>query len=229
MNSSTEISNKARRDFMLLSALFISALITCNLIANKFITIDLGFKQFVISAGVLPYPITFLITDILSEIYGKKKTQEVVVVGFAAAIFTLFILALGAWFDAIPNSVVSDEVYNQVFKNSWRLIGASMAAYIVAQLVDVRLFHFWKRITKGRMLWVRNNFSTIFSQLVDTILVVSIIFAGRENFSTITRYIIDGWLFKVIIAAIDTPFFYAAVYWYRNKYDISDSSQEVDF
>lgn len=214
---------------MLLSALFISALITCNLIANKFITIDLGFKQFVISAGVLPYPITFLITDILSEIYGKKKTQEVVVVGFAAAIFTLFILALGAWFDAIPNSVVSDEVYNQVFKNSWRLIGASMAAYIVAQLVDVRLFHFWKRITKGRMLWVRNNFSTIFSQLVDTILVVSIIFAGRENFSTITRYIIDGWLFKVIIAAIDTPFFYAAVYWYRNKYDISDSSQEVDF
>lgn len=214
---------------MLLSALFISALITCNLIANKFITIDLGFKQFVISAGVLPYPITFLITDILSEIYGKKKTQEVVVVGFAAAIFTLLILALGAWFNAIPNSVVSDEVYNQVFKNSWRLIGASMVAYIVAQLVDVKLFHFWKKLTKGRMLWVRNNFSTIFSQLVDTILVVSIIFIGRENFSTITQYIIDGWFFKVIIAACDTPFFYAAVYWYRKKYAISDSYQEVDF
>ncbi|MFN4299067.1 MAG: queuosine precursor transporter [Thermaurantimonas sp.] len=229
MNSTSEISNLARRDFMLLTALFISALITCNLIANKFITIDLGFKQFVISAGVLPYPITFLITDILSEIYGKKKTQEVVVVGFAAAIFTLFILALGGWFNAIPNSVVSDEVYNQVFKNSWRLIGASMAAYIVAQLVDVKLFHFWKRLTKGRMLWVRNNFSTIFSQLVDTILVVSIIFIGRENFSTITQYIIDGWIFKVIIAAFDTPFFYAAVYWYRKKYAISNSYQEVDF
>ena len=214
---------------MLLAALFVSALITCNLIANKFVTVDLGFKIFIISAGVLPYPFTFLITDILSEIFGKKKTQEVVIAGFAAALFTLGILALGASFHAIPNSVVSDDTYNQVFRNSWRLIGASMVAYIVAQLVDVRLFHFWKKLTNGRMLWVRNNFSTILSQLVDTILVVTIIFFGREDFQTITSYIIDGWLFKVMIAAIDTPFFYAGVFWYRKKYGISDSSQEVDF
>lgn len=218
----------ARKDYMLLSALFISALITCNLIANKFVSVDIGFKVFVISAGVLPYPVTFLITDILSEIYGKKRTQQVVIVGFAAALFTLFILALGAYFQAIPNSVVSDETYNKVFKNSWRLIGASMVAYIVAQLIDVRLFHFWKRLTKGRMLWVRNNFSTILSQLVDTTLVVTIIFIGREDFSTIVNYIFDGWLFKVLIAAIDTPFFYAAVFWFRKKYAISDSQQEVD-
>lgn len=214
---------------MFLSALFISALITCNLIANKFISLDLGFKSFIISAGVLPYPFTFLITDILSEIFGKKKTQDVVMVGFGAALFTLFILSLGASFPAIPNSVVSDDTYNKVFKNSWRLIGASMAAYIVAQLVDVRLFHFWKKLTKGQMLWVRNNFSTIISQLVDTILVVTIIFVGREDFSTIFRYIVDGWMFKVLVAAVDTPFFYAAVFWYRKRYRITDSSKEVDF
>ncbi|GCD80645.1 queuosine precursor transporter [Schleiferia thermophila] len=227
--SEIPITDKARRDFMLLSALFVSALITCNLIANKFVALDLGFKTFIISAGVLPYPITFLITDILSEIYGKKKTQEVVLFGFAAALFTLLILLLGASFEAIPNSVVSDETYNQVFKNSWRLIGASMVAYIVAQLVDVRLFHFWKRLTKGRMLWVRNNFSTILSQLVDTTLVVTIIFIGREDLPTIGRYILDGWIFKVIIAALDTPFFYAGVYWYRKKYHLSSAHQEVDF
>lgn len=103
-----------------------------------------------------------------------------------------------------------------------------MVAYIAAQLVDVRLFHFWKRLTKGRMLWVRNNFSTILSQLVDTTLVVIIIFYGREDFQTIMGYILDGWLFKVMIAAFDTPFFYAAVFWYRKKYRIKESHQEIE-
>ena len=75
---------KADRLYLLLAALFITALVVCNLIANKFITVDLGFYIFTISAGVLPYPITFLITDILSEIYGQKKTNQVVITGFAA-------------------------------------------------------------------------------------------------------------------------------------------------
>ena len=77
--------------YLLLAGLFIAALVTCNLIANKFISVDLGFKTFIISAGVIPYPITFLITDILSEIYGRKKTSAVVYTGLAASVFVLFI------------------------------------------------------------------------------------------------------------------------------------------
>jgi len=151
---------QAERLYYVLGALFIAALITCNLIANKFITVDLGFKTFIISAGVLPYPVTFLITDILSELYGQKRTTQVVLSGLVASIFVLFVLWLGAQFPALETSPVSDETYNQVFQNAWRVIAASMLAYIVAQLVDVRLFHFWKRLTGGRMLWVRNNFPT---------------------------------------------------------------------
>ncbi|MEY2963219.1 MAG: hypothetical protein RL754_480 [Bacteroidota bacterium] len=205
----------AERLYYLLSALFISALITCNLIANKFITVDLGFKTFTLSAGVLPYPITFLITDILSELYGRKRTTHVVLAGFAASIFVLFILWLGSLFPAIEGSPVSDTIYDAVFQNAWRIIAASMTAYLVAQLVDVRLFHFWKNLTGGRMLWVRNNFSTIISQLIDTVLVVYILFLGRESNTTMLGYIGDGWFFKVIAAAIDTFFIYAFMWWAR--------------
>ena len=199
----------AERLYYVLGALFIAALITCNLIANKFISVDLGFKVFTISAGVLPYPLTFLITDILSELYGQKRTTQVVLSGLVASIFVLFVLWLGAQFPAISSSPVSDETYNNVFQNAWRVIAASMFAYLAAQLIDVRLFHLWKKITGGKMLWVRNNFSTLASQLVDTTLVVFVLFVGTLPFGTMADYIWDGWLFKATAAAFDTVLIYA--------------------
>lgn len=214
--------------YLFLAGLFVTALVTCNLIANKFISIDLGFKTFVISAGVLPYPITFLITDILSEIYGRKKTNLVVFVGFGASLFALLILYLGGAFSAIPNSPVGDDSYALVFQNSWRIILASMVAYLFAQLVDVRLFHFWKRLTKGKKLWLRNNASTILSQLVDTTLVVLVLFLGTLPFSTITSYIVDGWFFKTLCALVDTILIYALVGFIRNKFKLK-LGEEVDF
>ncbi len=201
--------------YLILSALFISALITCNLIANKFVEVDLGFKVFRVSAGILPYPLTFLITDILSEMYGRKRTNAVVLAGFFASMFTLFVLYLGHNFPALENSPVSDEQYQIVFQNSWRVISASMLAYLVAQFIDVRLFHFWKKLTKGKYLWLRNNFSTFFSQLLDTILVTTVIFIGLQGFDFITELIWHGWLFKLIFAALDTIVIYFVVYLFR--------------
>jgi uncharacterized integral membrane protein (TIGR00697 family) len=101
-------------------------------------------------------------------------------------------------------------------------------AYLVAQLVDVRLFHFWKWVTKGKHLWVRNNGSTMISQLVDTVLVVGIIFYDREEPSVVLQYILDGWLFKVVMAALDTPFMYAASWWFRKRFDLSEG-EELDW
>jgi len=197
--------------FLLLSALFIAALVTTNLIANKFVSVDLGFKTFQISAGILPYPITFLITDILSEIYGKKKTQRVVIAGFFSSVFVLFMLWLGNQFSAIEASPVPDDMYERVFANSWRVILSSMLAYLVAQSVDVRIYHFWKRLTNGKYLWLRNNASTIVSQLVDTTLVVFVLFIGEMPVDQLILLIIDGWLFKALFAFLDTPLMYASV------------------
>ena len=218
MNRKTRL--KADKLYLLLGALFITALVVCNLIANKFVSVDLGFYIFTISAGVLPYPITFLITDILSEIYGQKKTNQVVISGFAALLFTMFILWVGGQFNAIDTSPVSDGVYKSAFGNSTRVIFASMAAYLVAQLVDVRLFHFWKRLTNGRMLWLRNNASTILSQLVDTTLVVVVLFYGKESWETMGSYIQDGWFFKALVALIDTPVIYLLVWIIRKQFKL---------
>ena len=94
----------------------IASLVTCNLIANKFVTVDLGFKVFIVSAGILPYPLTFLVTDLISELYGQRKANLVVFSGFIASMFVLLFLWLGSQFEAIPGSIVNDSTYNSVFK-----------------------------------------------------------------------------------------------------------------
>ena len=207
--------------YIFLCAIFISSLVTCNLIANKFVTVDLGFKVFIVSAGILPYPLTFLVTDLISELYGQKKANIVVLSGFIASMFVLLFLWLGGQFNAIPDSIVNDDTYNNVFQNAWRIIAASMIAYLFAQFIDVRIFHFWKRLTNGKHLWLRNNGSTIASQLVDTTLVVMILFVGVWEPSNIVSAIIDGWLFKMLMAAIDTPIIYGIIHLLKGKAEIA--------
>ena len=208
--------------YIVLAGLFIASLVVCNLIANKFISLDLGFYTFVLSAGVLPYPITFLITDFLSEFYGRKRTNYVILSGFIALIFVLFVIWLGSQFNSIENSPISDSSYDLLFGNSQRVIIASMAAYLFAQLIDVRIFHFWKKVTSGRHLWLRNNFSTIISQLVDTTMVVGIIFIDTESFGIIGKMILDGWLFKILCALFDTPIMYIGSWLFKLKFKISE-------
>ena len=139
---------------------------------------------------------------------------------FVASIFVLFFLWLGGEFTAIPDSVVNDNIYNVVFRNAWRIIAASMIAYLIAQFIDVRIFHFWKKLTKGKHLWLRNNGSTIASQLVDTSLVICILFIGVWDARQIFNGIMDGWLFKMLIAFIDTPIIYGIIFLLKDKIPI---------
>tara|TARA_A100001035_G_scaffold218487_1_gene178394 strand:+ start:9 stop:665 length:657 start_codon:yes stop_codon:yes gene_type:complete len=208
--------------YLVLSGIFIASLVTCNLIANKFVSVDLGFKVFIVSAGILPYPLTFLVTDLISELYGQRKANLVVFSGFVASVFVLIFLWLGSQFSAISGSIVDDITYDSVFQNAWRLIAASMVAYLFAQFVDVRIFHFWKRLTKGKHLWLRNNGSTIASQLIDTALVVCILFVGVWESDQIYSAILDGWLFKMLMAFIDTPIIYGVIHLLKGKIDIAE-------
>ena len=217
------------RFYILLAGIFIASLVTCNLIANKFVTVNLGFKVFIISAGILPYPLTFLVTDLISEIYGQKKANLVVFSGFVASIFVLLFLWLGAQFNSIPNSIIDYFTYNTVFQNAWRLITASMVAYLFAQFIDVRVFHFWKKLTNGKHLWLRNNGSTIASQLIDTTLVISILFIGVWDTNQILSAIIDGWIFKMLIALLDTPIIYVAIYFLKGKIDIAPYQEGLPY
>jgi len=214
-----------RRDlaFLLLAALFVATLVVCNLVASKFVAFDLGSKRFVLSAGVLAYPLTFLITDLLSEIYGRKRANQVVLSGLFASPFVLGIVWLGSLFPAIDGSVVSDAAYSSVFGSSGRVIFASMVAYLTAQLIDIRIYHFWREFTDGRHLWLRNNASTILSQLVDTVLVVCVLFVGEWTVGEIGKTIVDGWTFKLLVALMDTPLLYVAVYLFRRYVTVDES------
>ena len=217
------LENKKFKDhfFLILAGIFIASLVTCNLIANKFVTVDLGFRVFIVSAGILPYPFTFLVTDLISELYGQKKANLVVFTGFVASMFVLLFLWLGGQFNAIPDSIVTNQTYDSVFRNAWRIIAASMTAYLFAQFVDVRIFHFWKKLTNGKHLWLRNNASTVASQLLDTILVIFILFFGVWGTDQIISAIVDGWLFKMLMALIDTPIIYGIIFLLKGKIDIA--------
>ena len=171
----------AKKIYLYLAGLFITSLVVSNLIFQKFfywrpLEISIfGNQLFELSVGILPYPITFLITDLISEIYGKKKANQVVIAGIFASFFSMGILWMANVVPAIENSPVDDATFQKVFALSPVAVLASMMAYLSAQFVDIRFYHFWKKLTQGRMLWLRNNFSTFSSQLIDTVAVISLL------------------------------------------------------
>ena len=204
--------------YLVLAGLFIAALVACNLIFQKFFMVEIplpGGETYVLrqSVGILAYPLTFLVTDILSEIYGARRANQVVVAGLLASLFTTGLVEL-ADLSASAEFGIGDAVFHQVFGLSKVAVFASMMAYLTAQFIDIRLFHFWKRLTKGEHLWLRNNASTITSQVVDTFVVLALLAsfeAAGITWSAVPRLFLDGFLFKVAFAALDTPLFYLAV------------------
>lgn len=217
----------AHRIYLLLAALFITSLVVSNLIFQKFFfwyPIDIEIfdtKLFEISVGILPYPITFLITDLISEIYGKKAANQVVVTGIFASVFSMVIIYTANAVPATPWSPVSDNLFTTVFGSTAIAVMASMLAYLFAQFIDIQIYHFWKRVTKGKQLWLRNNFSTFFSQFVDTctilLLLCSFEIIAWDKFAGL---LIAGFLFKVLIAALDTPFLYLGVFLFRKRFNL---------
>lgn len=220
---------KAYRVYFILGALFICSLVVSNLIFQKFFSWDFfGVYTFEISVGILPYPITFLITDIISEIYGKKKARQVVTTGIYASLFSLLIVYVAQGVPATTWSPVKDDLFDKVFGASTIAVFASMMAYLLAQYVDVQLFHFWKKLTKGRHLWIRNNFSTFFSQFIDTATVLLLLcYFGQIEWSKFSALLLSGFLFKVLIAALDTPLLYLFVGVFRREFNLKQG-QEID-
>ena len=222
----------AKNIYLLLAGLFITSLVVSNLIFQKFFywyPLDiklLGNSLFELSVGILPYPITFLITDLISEIYGKKRANQVVITGIFASFFSMGILLIANEVPAIKNSPIDDETFNQVFALSPIAALASMIAYLLAQFVDIRIYHFWKNLTQGKMLWLRNNFSTFSSQLIDTLLVVGLLsIFGVLEWKLFWGLVISGFLFKIIVAALDTPLLYLFVGIFRKTFDLKPTDE----
>jgi uncharacterized integral membrane protein (TIGR00697 family) len=220
----------AEKLYIGLAAIFIASLVSCNLIFQKFfIWNPFGIFQFEVSVGILPYPITFLITDIISEIYGKKRANQVVVVGLFSTVFVMGVVALADIVPATDWSPVSNETFTMVFGLTGVAVAASMFAFLMAQFIDIRIYHFWKNLTKGKYLWIRNNFSTMTSQFVDTLSVLVLLcFFEAIQWDKFSTLLINGFLFKVIVALIDTPFLYLFVNLIKRNFNL-ELNEEVDF
>ncbi|MEL0083224.1 MAG: queuosine precursor transporter, partial [Gammaproteobacteria bacterium] len=216
----------SRRDrvYVFLSMLFVTLLVLTNIIGQK---LFLWFDQ-TLTAGLITYPLTFLITDMVSEIYGKRRADRMVFMGFAMTLVMLAIVQLSIALPASPlwsSTIAIGLADGEAMQNAWLasfgvggwLVTGSMCAYLVAQLTDNWLFHFWRRVTHGRYLWIRNNGSTMFSQLVDTFIVNSFLFYGAFGWEFIegVKVMAVIYLFKLAIAAADTPLCYLCIYGLR--------------
>ncbi len=224
----------AKRLYLIFGILFITSLVVSNLIFKKFFyyypfDISLfGVNLFEISVGILPYPITFLITDLISEIYGKKKANEVVVGGIFASFFAMGIIYVANAVPATDWSPVSDDLFSTVFGSTAIAVLASMMAYLFAQFIDIQIYHYWKHLTAGKHLWLRNNCSTFLSQFIDTATVLLLLCGfGEISWNLFGGLLLAGFLFKIIIAALDTPFLYLGVYMFRKRFKL-DINEEIE-
>jgi len=221
----------AENIYLILAALFVASLVTGNLIFQKFFTWNpFGIFEFQLSVGIIPYPVTFLVTDIISEVYGRKRANRVVLAGLFASIFMLTIIVVSSLAPATDWSPVGDVEFQSVFGFTFIAVAASLTAYLLAQFLDVQIFHFWKRVTKGKHLWFRNNASTFASQFVDTFTVLFLLCSFEViEWNYFWALLGSGFLFKVLFALADTPIIYLVVWWMRKYFNLKGHGAELEF
>lgn len=219
------VQRRRETTLLVLSGLFLGTLSILNVLGlSRFIDLSfavpgVGWEIPVhLPVGVLPYPLTFLCTDFISELYGRRRANVVVWVGLLLNGWLVFVFWVGGVLPVLEGT--DESVFFAMRRLAFGAVSASMIAYLVAQFVDVYLFHFWKKWTRGRHLWLRNNGSTLVSQLIDSILVILITYCvadfqlrdDQPVAGQLLTLILSGYAFKVIAALIDTAPFYFGVH-----------------
>ena len=212
------------RLYLVLAASFVVLLVLTNIVGIKLFRAPFN-PGFALTTGILTYPFTFLVTDVVSEVWGKRRADFMVVLGFLMSGLMLLIVQLALavpphpfWVPGVDPAYPTEAGYQTAFESVFALNGllltGSMLAYAAAQFCDNWLFHFFKRLTQGRKLWLRNNASTWISQLVDTAIVNSILFfiGFKMDLRTGVGIMATIYAYKVAIAALDTPLVYAGVW-----------------
>jgi uncharacterized integral membrane protein (TIGR00697 family) len=201
--------------FVVLAGVFFTSLVVGDIIGGKLFEVHLGPITAVMSVGMLPFPVTFLLTDILNEFYGKKAARFITWVGFGLAIFSFVVITLAVQVPWAPltrqpgYTGAVEATFNNVFGGSQRILAASMVAYLVGQFSDIAVFNLLKRLTHNKLLWLRATGSTVVSQLIDTVVVQFIAWSGVLTTSTIFTIIYTSYAVKLLVAVGLTPLIYA--------------------
>lgn len=203
---------KSRKDtvYVVLAGIFITNAIVAELIGGKLIDV-FGVPM---SIGILPWPIVFITTDLINEYFGEKGVRKLSLITACLIAYTFIILSLAIKIPSTGISSVSTVEFQAVFGQSQLIIVGSIAAFLVSQLIDVTVFHFVKKKTGNKMIWLRSTGSTMISQLFDSFIVLGIAFYLPGIMDTKT-YIISGFTgysVKLVIAVVMTPMIYLGHY-----------------
>ena len=213
--------------FVFLAGLFITNAVTAELISNKLIEIPIKFNlfggefgPFVTIVGILPWPVVFLLTDLLNEFYGYKAVRKLSWITAILIAYCFLIVGLSIEIPAvnIPGSNLSDDIaYKKVFGQAQMVIVGSICAFLVSQLLDASLFSWIKSKTGDRYIWLRSTGSTLFSQLIDSciVLYIGFVLPGSLSFVEFMRIAPTNYILKIIIAILLTPFIYLGHYLIR--------------
>ncbi|MBK6519311.1 MAG: queuosine precursor transporter [Polyangiaceae bacterium] len=193
--------------FVVLGAIFVTCLVLGDVTGGKAFSTPVG----PVSVGLILFPVTFLLTDVINDFYGKRGARFITGVGAAMATLAYVALVITTALPTDPDTYFQDAEYAKIFGGSAKLFVASIVAYLVGQLLDINVFLFWKRVTRGKHLWLRATGSTLISQMVDTAIINSIFWGGVADKSVawIAAKILREFLIKVAIAILITPIVYA--------------------
>ncbi|HVU04380.1 MAG TPA: queuosine precursor transporter [Polyangiaceae bacterium] len=195
---------RKQRLYLWIAGVFVSALIVGDLIGGKFFRVA-GLD---LSVGMIPFPLTFVLTDIVNEFYGAEGAKRITYLGLGMAIFVFTIINLAIALPVSPESPMSQEAFQHSFGWSSRLYVASLVAYVVGQLIDISIFQIFLRVTGDRFLWLRATGSTLVSQAIDTLVVNFVLLSGRKSLDFILTVARNGYVVKVGIAVLMTPLIY---------------------
>lgn len=191
--------------YVVLTAIFVTCLIVGDVIGGKNAATPAG----AVSVGMLAFPVTFLLTDIVNDFYGVRGARFLTLVGFCAAALTWLLLQVATHTETDPSSYFQDGEFSKIFAGSAQLFVASMLAYLIGQFLDIHVFQFWKTLTRSRHLWLRATGSTLLSQLIDTATINLVFWSGKNPLGWIGLKIGREYLVKVFVAVLLTPVVYA--------------------
>ena len=212
--------DRKQQFYVWLTAIFVAALVTGDFIGGRFWVLG----GFTLSAGIIPFPLTFVLTDVVNEFYGPSGARRLTFVGLGAAVFVWAVIQLALHLPSSPTSPIPDTVFQAAFGTAARLYVASLSAYVIGQLLDISIFRTLRKLTGHRLLWLRATGSTVVSQAIDSFTVSFVFLVGTQALGPITQNAANNYVGKLIMAVLLTPVIYAIHAIFRRRLHVAETA-----
>ena len=208
------LTEKDYKKILICLTLYITSLFAANTLGLKIMPFLFGTH---LSVAVFSFPIVFIMTDVIGEVYGKKMAKNFVLAGVISILLFLLYTIISSVLPWSTKGMWAHDGYNLIFSISARMSIASLLAFVIAEYQDVFAFFFFKKNIGAKHFWIRSNLSNVWSQLLDSIIFTAVAFAGVYSFPVMTMMTIPWWIYKVFMGFLFTPLSYLAIRILRGK------------